>query len=464
MGKCWCLVVFNLGWMIGCSTMADRLTPEGGKPMAAASYKHGSTEAKHVKRRPHWWKAFNDPTLTELVKHMHAHNPDLAAALARVVQSHAVLGQTRAGLWPTVLGDGAFRSRQDSENSQLFPTTQREYDQYRLGTSVSWEIDLWGRVRNAVKRDQSLLQSEVEILNDASLSLEATLARQYFAWRSARSELAILEEAITVRRDDLKLQEARLELGTGVEVDVSRSRVALKTAEAAAEAVRRSSGEFEHAIAVLLGLTPSELPPLPDSRKAVVLPTIPLGIPASLLVQRPDLRAAEQRLLAAAKDIGVRQTGFLPRISLTGNGGVASLKSSNFFKPGSTLFDIGPEMSVPLFSFRTQRNVVDEGKAIWREAMANYRSDYISAVAEVDDALLDLKSLSKESAIQQQAVNAATETSDIARLRHDRGLTSYFEVVEAERDRLTNKRANNTLRGQQLAATVKLVQALGGTW
>ena len=448
--------------LTGCATLADRLSPAGGQPSVPASYKQGGELSSQAQRTEPWWRVFDDPTLTALMNRLRQNNPDLTASLEQVDQSFATLGQTRAGLFPTLRGTGSASRRRDSTNEVLFPLAEPEYRRYRLGASASWEIDLWGRVRGMAKRDRLLAQRTTDLFYDVRLSMETNLARQYLALRSARNEMVILNEAIRVREDDLRLQVARLELGSGVEVDVSRSRVALSTAQAAAEAASRSIGKLEHAIAVLVGVAPSELEPL--SNKSSTLPRIPPGVPSALLAQRPDLRAAEKQLRASALQVGVRNVDFLPRISLTGSGGVASLNTSSLFQSDSTLFDLGPEIDIPLFQAGTRGSAVLQAEAAWREAVARYRSALLVAVREVDDALLDLQSLARELKIQKRAVSAATDTSEIARLRHERGLASYFEVVEAERDRLTAKRAENTLQGEQLAATVGLIQALGGTW
>lgn len=446
-----------------CSSLTERLSPLGGGAIAPPASFRQSEDKRSPQMRDDWWKLYRDPEINRLITLLHKNNPDLSAAEARRDQSKAVLGGTRKNLWPTMTGTGSAKTRRDAVNELLFPIDTSEYERYRLGVSASWEIDLWGRVRGLVKRDHANAQAENERYLDALLSLEATLVREIFAWRTATTELAVLNDAIQVRADDLALQEARLELGSGVEVDVSRSRVQLSNARAAAEAALRSRGKLEHAIAVLLGVAPSEAGAL-VKRELTPPPKVAAGVPASLLVQRPDVRAASQQLNAAALDIGIRIVDFFPKFSLTGAGGIGSLKTSNLFKPDSSFFDIGPEFTVPLFGRNAKKFAVAEAKAAWNEALANYRSTFLTAVREVDDALLETQSLTREHAIQEEAMAAAKDTSEIARLRYDRGLASYFEVVDAERERLTAMRTEISLRGERHAATVRLIQALGGRW
>lgn len=260
----------------GCTTLARHWSPKGGQPEVPSQFRHSEPDrtpennldsgatawAPKPQKSP--WKVFQDPALERLLDAVQigedgtGGNPDLAAARARVEKSHAVFQQAQAQRWLGLAGNGALRTQRDSLNQQLFPTTQREYESYELGASSSWEVDMWGRLKETARRDARRDGSEAALFEDARLSIEANLARDYFAWRVAGEEIVILDEAIRLREEDLRLENSRLELGSGVEVDVSRSKVALHTARAAAEATRRRQGKLEHAMAVLIGLAPSE--------------------------------------------------------------------------------------------------------------------------------------------------------------------------------------------------------------
>lgn len=466
------------GFLTGCTSLAHRLSPEVEETPLPASFLHAQAVGEDLPDQPPRsaspWKVFRDPLLDRLLEALPVAaegtqgNPDLAAALARVERSRAVWGQSRSQRWPGLLGDASFRDRRDSLNDQLFATDQREYDRYGLGASASWEIDFWGRIRETARRDGLLAEGQQALYEAAVLSMESQVARQYFAWRTLDEELAILQEAIRIREADLNLEKARLDLGSGIEVDVARSKVALNNARAAAEATQRAKRKLEHSLAVLLGQAPKDFHLLPrDPRDLAALtapPAMPQALPVPWLRARPDLRASEHQLRAAALDVGIRKVSFLPRLSLTGSGGWSSLRTADLFNPGSSWFDLGPELAVPLFQAGRNVQATSEAKAAWREAEATYRSQLLTALREVDDALLDLQSLERELTLQQEAVKAASETSSIARLRHERGLTSFFEVVEAERDRLTARRGANTLLGERYAASVALIQAIGGAW
>ncbi|MEM7385988.1 MAG: TolC family protein [Verrucomicrobiota bacterium] len=253
----WWLMGLVFLCLSGCSSLVDRWSPESGELTSPETFVHAGTTEETTRRAGSWWRVFDDPELNRLIRQMHRHNPDLEAALARLDQSFSVFDQTRAGLWPTLRGQGVARNRQDSVNELLFPLDRPDYERFQLTASLSWEIDLWGRVRGMVKRDRLLAESEAETFMDAVLSLEGQLARQYYAWRSLGLEIAILDEAVRVRDERLALERSRLELGTGVQMDVGRSQVELNTARAESEATNRSRGKLAHAMAVLVGTAPS---------------------------------------------------------------------------------------------------------------------------------------------------------------------------------------------------------------
>jgi len=214
---------------------------------------------------------------------------------------------------------------------------------------------------------------------------------------------------------------------------------------------------------VLAGEAPADFKPSKGST-GIRIPDIPTGVPSELLNRRPDLRVAERNLRAAAEQIGIRKVEFLPRITLTGSGGVASLRSDNLFaSPESVFRSIGPQVDIPLFQGGARKSAESQAEAAWREAVENYRSVLLTAVQEVDDSLLDLQVLQRQIVAQDRAVDSANETARLSRERFDEGFVSYFEVVDAERSRLEAQRIENRLRGERAATSVQLIQALGGS-
>jgi multidrug efflux system outer membrane protein len=453
----------------GCVSFTESRIPssDSGVPQAPVKFLNDELEDEGaVPSTAEWWRIYNDPTLESLIQQLEAANPALEAALARRDQSFAVLGITRTALLPAVDGELSTGRRRDSLNNLLFPISTSEYDHHLVGVSASWELDLWGRVRATVKRDRFSAQTMEFNVQDLRLSLQANLARQYFAARTAQVELEILQDTLRIREENLKIQESRLLLGTGVEVDVARARVQFHNARAAKESSIRNLGKVRHSIAVLIGIAPIDFDkqfPLND-KASFRVPRIAVGLPSSLLKRRADLRAADRTLRSAATQLGIRHADFLPKITLHGAGGRASLSADNLFQPDSALFDVGPRVSIPIFRGRIRKFALAQAQANWREASANYRGAFLTAMREVEDALLNLQSLARESSALKEAGKAANLAAVAARKRHDSGLASYFEFIDAERDRLRVRLAENILLGEQQATSVSLVQALGGSW
>lgn len=456
------LLTLTLG--VGCQSVTERLSPDAEKaePAADGTYLH-STPTADATLSGNWWDLFDDPTLDILIRKLDEANPDAAAALARVDQSYAALGLTRGATLPTVRGSGAIGRRRDSINNLLFPIATPEYNRFQLGMSASWEIDLWGRVRSSVKRDRFRAEAETVNYHSVLLSLQASLAQQYFAHRAADTELRLLRAAQDLAFENLKMHQSRVQHGMGVAADVSRARLDLQNIATSTEAAERNTGKLLHAIAILTGTMPSKLAAL-DKGAPMRIPDIPTGLPSDLLVRRPDLLAADRKLRAAAVQIGIRKADFLPKITLLGSAGVASLQANNLFEANSGLFDIGPNIEIPIFQYGARKSAVAQAQAEFREAGANYKSAFLTAVKEVDDALLDARSYTRELDLQRQAVQSAGESSTAAKDRFETGLDDYFDFVVAEQTHLQAQAQEAALTSERQLSAVRLIQALGGSW
>lgn len=457
-------LTLSLLLVTGCLSVTEQMSPDVDEqiPASSGSFKHAAGDQDRV-QSTEWWSLFNDPVLNELIAKLNDANPDVGVALARVDQSFAAMGITRGPTYPTIRGNISGGRRRDSINNLLFPIATPEYNRFLLGASASWELDLWGRVRASVKRDRLRAEAEAVTYHSVLLSLQASLAQQYFAHRAAQTEFNHLQSSHDLATEKLEMQKARLRIGQGVQADVANAQLELQNAATALEASRRNTGKLLHAIAVLTGTMPSNLPDL-EPAALPAIPDIPVGLPSDLMALRPDLLAADRQLRSAAVQVGIRKADFLPKISLVGSGGVASLKANNLFEADSTTFDLGPEVDIAIFQYRLRKSAVAQAKAQFREAASNFKSTFLTAVKEVDDALLDAKSYSQELTLQRQALQAATEAADAAKQRFDTGLTSYFDFIAAERTRLQTAARESTLTSERLLATVRLIQALGGSW
>lgn len=448
----------------GCeTTMVDQWTPDGGEPEAPADFRRTGAATGPKLETGAWWKAFRDPVLDDLVARVEANNPEAKAALARVDQANAAMGVTNSRRFTSITGNALASQQQDSLNSLLFPIDEFRYDSYRVAVNASWEVDLWGKLRAAYRRDKFTAASAQADYEAALLSLQAAAARQYLALRFVEAEAAILAEGVAIRAEQLRLQESLAKRGAGIESDVARARAELESTRSEAQGLERVSGKLEHAIAILAGEAPADL--RPNRGPAVRLPGIPSGVPSDLLARRPDLASADAKLRAAAEHVGVRKADFLPSVRLTGTGGIASLDTKNLFtSQDSLLYNLGPQIDIPIYRAGLKGSAVEQARAAWREAVESYRAAFLKAVGEVEDSLLDLTVLDRQIATQQSAVSAAAETARVSQTRFDRGLVSYFEVVDAQRALLQARRVENALKGQRAAASVQLIQALGGKW
>jgi len=450
----------------GCKTitLVEKWSPEGGKPAAPENFKNGGRAMDRPVSSGNWWKSFGDATLDDLMEDIETSNPDVGAALARVDQAYAFLGITGAKRFPVITGDASYKSERDSPNALRFAISSVEFDRYRLATNASWEIDLWGRVRGAYQREKFNAEAAENEYRNILLSLRATLARQYFAYRYAERETAILRSAVGTRQEALRLQNSLLNRGAGTDVDVARAQTELNTTLVELQELGRITGKLENAIAALTGRMPSGFN-IPTKSSRLRAPTIPVSVPSDLLKRRPDLLAAENALLAASRDVGITKANFLPRLTLTGTGGVASLKSSSLFAgKDSFFFTLGPQLDIPIFQAGNRKSSVAEARAKWEEAAEVYRGILLVAVREVEDSLLDLHILRKQSATQLRAAEAASKATSLANKRFEQGASDFFEVIDAQRTGLQVRRKANSLYSEQAAATVQLIQALGGKW
>lgn len=407
-----------------------------------------------------WWSLFNDAKLSRLIRKAESDSPTALAALARYDQARAELGLARADAYPAISGAAYARRLGDSQNSNFSVGT---YNDYRSALNLSWEIDLWGRVRRqvaAAKADQDAAEYEYQA---ALLSLRGEVARAYLSLRFADAEIALLENTGKLRAEARRLTKAKLEGGASSSIDHERSVTEHESIKAELDQMRAQRGRFENALAALTGQSASGFTMAPDSTHPTV-PAVPTGVPSDLLRRRPDIAAAERNLAAASERIGVVVASYLPKITITGTGGLQSLKASDLFSPGSKLWNLGPEISVPLFQGGRGGSSKDRAEAVYRETLEKYREVLLGAVQETEDALGDSRLLAKASASKQRGAKSAESVADLTRKRYEGGATDYFEVVDAERTSFNESRAALNIDLARALAATRLIQSLGGGW
>jgi multidrug efflux system outer membrane protein len=458
-------------------TPAYRHAAEAGAA-ASGTAAQAAAQLNDTARLPaDWWTVFNDATLGQLETRALHDNPNVRAAAQRLVQAQAQLGVTRAGQLPRVnVSAGIANQRTSAETAQGLALGHRsiEGNNYSVGADFSYELDLWGRVRRVVEASDAQALAAQDDRDGVLLMLSGQVATTYWQLRGLDTEMAILGNALATRRESQELIEARFNAGLSNELDVSRARIERANAEADLHEVQRQRNTLEHALAVLVGASPSQpvlAAPAPQSQAQAqyaalpLPPAIPVGLPASLLGQRPDLAASVETLRSFNAQIGVAEGAFYPSVNLTGNFGYASKSLSDLAQGSARQFSFGPlALSLPVFDAGRNRANLKLARARYDEAVANHEGRLLTALREVEDALSDVAQRQQQGDVQQQAQEAAARALLVAQARYDRGVSTYLDVTDAQRSALAADRAAAQIRTQRLVAAVSVARALGGGW
>lgn len=445
-----------------CSLAPAYAPPKVAAPVAYKETPDGWTQAAPADAadRGQWWAMFDDPVLDDLEARMDKASPDLAAAVARLDAALAAARESRADLFPTVSA-GADVIHARSSGRRPGATTANEYTDVTVGGSLAYEVDLWGRVRNAVRASKAKAQASESDLANVRLSLQAALAGAYFRLRGLDAQAALLRQTVDAYGRALDLTTTRHDGGIASGLDVNRAQTVLSAARAQISDVARQRAIAEHAIAALVGEVASSFSLAPVDGLAAA-PAISPQSPSTLLQRRPDVAAAERRMFAANAQIGVARAAFFPAVSLGASGGWEATSGALFSTPAS-FWALGP-LSAALDLFDGGRRVarVKISRAQYDETAANYRSTVLGAFRETEDALAAAKHLQAQSQDSDDAAAAAQRTLDLALTRYHDGASDYLEVVVAQTSALDAQRSAIATRAARLQAAIDVVRALGG--
>jgi NodT family efflux transporter outer membrane factor (OMF) lipoprotein len=459
---CGVALTFMLG---GCSLAPPLKTPN--VPTADAYKELGPwTQAQPADRLPrdNWWMLYDNAELGELEQRLIAGNPTLAAALANYAQARALADQARAGLFPTLGINASVGRDRESANAPLRgPTTPTYYNSNTIGGSVSYELDLWGQIRNEVAAGEANAAASAADLENARLSLIAQLAGDYIQLRSLDRDSAILDETVTAYTRALELTEQRHGAGIAPGLDVSQAQTQLDAARSQLAQTLAQRALMEHAIAALLGVSASTFAIKP-AIVGITLPRVPSGVPSTLLERRPDIAAAQRRMLAANANIGVARAAYFPTLTLGAQGGFQSTGFSNWLSAPSSFWAIGPNALLSVFDGGLRRAQVAQARAEFDASAANYRGTVVSAFQQVEDSLAALDHYHDATIDEKAAVNAAQRTLDFALALYKQGATDYLTVVTSQTALLQTQLEALNLDTLQLSASVNLILALGGGW
>jgi NodT family efflux transporter outer membrane factor (OMF) lipoprotein len=475
MKKMWVILV------LCCNLTACSLAPPYQRPAIniPAIYKEASVSKKWIPAKPTyadrhrepWWEVYHDRELNNLEESLNAANQNLKTALALYMNAQAQNQIARAAYYPT-LQAAANAGRQQASGNLANPYTVSLYNDFLIGANVSYEVDVWGRVRSAVLASEKRLQASQADVAAVALSLQAELARTYFSLRGADAMQAILDKSVLAYQQALFFMRMRHRIGTAAQQAVDQAEKQLQIAKTQATELRLTRAQLEHAIAVLIGKTPAAFscPPKPLPTAFI---TVSPALPSLLLERRPDIAAAERRVEAANADIGVARAAFYPRFNLSAQAGFESNVLSQLIEAPSLFWSLGPSAALTLVQPLSSVILLDGGKlqgqlnqakASYYQTVAQYRQTVLTAFQEVEDQLAAMRQLKIEDHQQSAATQAANRSLRQAKNRYKIGISTYLEVITMENEAYQTELSLIDIRTRRHLASVQLIKALGGGW
>jgi outer membrane protein, multidrug efflux system len=410
-----------------------------------------------------WWELFQDEELRLLMQAALEANKDLQIAVTRVAQARAQLGVTRAAQFPQIDAGASVTTNRVSDH--VPPQGQGgETDLLSTTADLTFEIDIWGRLRRASEAARAELLASEEARHAVVMTLVSDVANAYLQLRQFDMELGTTRRNVASREGSLQLVRDRLEAGLTSALDLRQAEAELASTAAQIPGLERQIAQLENQLSILLGRNPGGIRRGRPLTGQTFPPTVPPGLPSALLERRPDIRQAEDRLIAASARIGVAKAAFFPQVSLTGFFGVESVALSDLFTGPSRIWQFGPTVTLPIFNAGRNRANLELTEAQQREALIRYEQAIQQAFREVEDALIAHRKAREALAEQDAAVRASREALSIAEFRYTSGLTNYLSVLDAQRTLLAAEVAESRTLLSQLVAVVQLYRALGGGW
>ena len=446
--------------LAGCTVGPDYMPPITDPPPA---WRTDLSEANQLSNT-RWWQQFNDPALDDLIDEALRDNRDLLIATARVDEFLGRYGVTRADLYPQAVAEGAAARERISEDvTPIGPGIDNPDSIYQAFLTATWEIDLWGRLRRASEAARADLLGSEEARQVVIQTLVSSVALGYIDLLNLDRQLQISIDTADTRNDSLEIFTKRHQAGVISNLELSQVKSEYQEARARIPELQRAIGQRENALSVLLGRNPG-----PIRRGGTIadlkLPRVPAGLPSDLLVRRPDIRQAEQELIAANARIGVARAAYFPTVSLTGFLGTSSRDVADLFEGDSKAWNYAGNVTVPIFTAGRIRGQVAAAEAIRRQALENYQQTIQDAFREVDDALIDQDRTREVMAAQGEQLLALQDYARLARLRYDEGYSSYLEVLDAERSLFNVDLRYTQTQADLFSALVELYKAMGGGW
>jgi len=454
-------------FLSACAIGPDYKKPEMTTP-AQFKYAEGWTQAtpSDALARGAWWELYGDAQLNGLVEKLNSSNQTVAQYEAQYRQAQALVRSSRGAFFPTLdLSAGKTRSSQGtgSSSSSLSSSSSGIRDTYSTQLGVSWEADIWGKLRRGLEADKASAQASLADLAAMQLSLQSELVQNYLQLRVIDEQKRLLEATVEAYQRSLTMTQNQYRAGVSGKDAVAQAQTQLKSTQADLIDLIWQRAQFENAIAVLMGQAPADFN-LATSTHIPALPPIPLELPSQLLERRPDIAAAERSVMAANANIGVAKAAYYPDLTLSMDGGYSSSTFTNWISLPNRFWSVGPQLAMTLFDGGQRSAEVDRTEAVYDQTVAQYRQTVLNGFQEVENYLVQLKVFEDEASVRAEALAAARESLRLTTNQYRAGLIAYLDVVNVQTTALSNERSVLDLLQSRLIASVQLIAALGGGW
>ena len=406
-----------------------------------------------------WWKIFNDPRLDALEEQVNISNQNIAIAQAQYAQSYALVQAARSSIFPILSTTGSYARSHTGTTSANAKTTS----QYLLSADVSWEVDLWGKIRKTIEANSANAQASAADLENARLSAQAQLAQDYFQLCSLDAQKKILDDTDAIYQKFLTLTKNRYANGVAAQSDVLQAQTQIEMIEAQSIDIGVQRSQLEHAIAVLIGKPASDFS-IPLLTLASTIPSVPIGLPSEILERRPDIAAAERTVAASNALIGVAQSAYYPTLTLSASGSNGSSDLSRIFSSPNPLWSVGPALAETIFDAGLRQAQNAQARAVYEVDVATYRQTVLTAFGQVEDNLAALHILEQEAQVQNTAVMDAQKAVILETNQYKAGTVGALDVINTQATALVDEKTAVTILGQRLNACVLLIEYLGGGW
>ncbi len=455
------IVCVAIAWFTGCTVGPDYVKPEIDTPEAwRYEYKDSADIVNTI-----WWRQFDDPVLDQLIQTALENNKDVRIAAARVEEFAARVDIARAGFYPQIGYDANTSRNQSSQETSAgtVPDNVRISNNFQASLNVGWELDIWGKIRRLTEAARADLLAAEEGRRTVILTLVTSVATSYVELRNLDKQLEIAKRTLESRKQTLNLFELKFKGGVISQLEVAQIQSEYEQAAVRVPATERQIALLENSLAVLLGQNPG---PIPRGKTIdeLILPQIPQGIPSDVLERRPDIRRAEQNLIAANASIGVARSQYYPSISLTGLFGYASNELSNLAQQSANFWGLGADALGPIFTGGRISGEVRVSEAIQRQTLITYLQTIQTVFREVDDALVSVQKTRQELEAQGRRVAALQEYARFANIRFDEGQVSYIEVLDSERRLFEAELQFTQNQSDVYTSLVSTYKAMGGGW